>query len=129
MIRRPPRSTRTDTLFPYTTLFRSPRAFQRGEHHRPWHVAAAVGQEQARRVGDLAQPLLAHREDADLVGAAEAVLDRAQDAILMTALAFEGQHRVDHMFEHARSRDRSVLRDMPNEHDRRAAVLRSEENT
>src|SRR3546814_13947096 len=27
MIRRPPRSTRTDTLFPYTTLFRSPRAF------------------------------------------------------------------------------------------------------
>src|SRR3546814_9411774 len=25
MIRRPPRSTRTDTLFPYTTLFRSKR--------------------------------------------------------------------------------------------------------
>src|SRR3546814_1031230 len=28
MIRRPPRSTRTDTLFPYTTLFRSYTAFQ-----------------------------------------------------------------------------------------------------
>src|SRR3546814_2385960 len=27
MIRRPPRSTRTDTLFPYTTLFRSLVAF------------------------------------------------------------------------------------------------------
>src|SRR3546814_20982260 len=27
MIRRPPRSTRTDTLFPYTTLFRSALAF------------------------------------------------------------------------------------------------------
>src|SRR3546814_7125183 len=26
MIRRPPRSTRTDTLFPYTTLFRSDQA-------------------------------------------------------------------------------------------------------
>src|SRR3546814_21040607 len=26
MLRRPPRSTRTDTLFPYTTLFRSARA-------------------------------------------------------------------------------------------------------
>src|SRR3546814_20221616 len=26
MIRRPPRSTRTDTLFPYTTLFRSDRS-------------------------------------------------------------------------------------------------------
>src|SRR3546814_13454583 len=29
MIRLPPRSTRTDTLFPYTTLFRSPRSFGR----------------------------------------------------------------------------------------------------
>src|SRR3546814_6047016 len=28
MIRRPPRSTRTDTLFPYTTLFRSVRFAQ-----------------------------------------------------------------------------------------------------
>src|SRR3546814_5224525 len=31
MIRRPPRSTRTDTLFPYTTLFRS----QSGSNRRP----------------------------------------------------------------------------------------------
>src|SRR3546814_13023936 len=30
MILRPPRSTRTDTLFPYTTLFRSPRAVKYG---------------------------------------------------------------------------------------------------
>src|SRR3546814_1915176 len=35
MIRRPPRSKRTDTLFPYTTLFRSQ------------HGAAGVGQAQA----------------------------------------------------------------------------------
>src|SRR3546814_5350111 len=32
MIRRPPRSTRTDTLFPYTTLFRSRRVNQPGLH-------------------------------------------------------------------------------------------------
>src|SRR3546814_1059150 len=31
MIRRPPRSTRTDTLFPYTTLFRSEHALARTE--------------------------------------------------------------------------------------------------
>src|SRR3546814_5122981 len=31
MIRRPPRSTRTDTLFPYTTLFRS--WYQEKSHH------------------------------------------------------------------------------------------------
>src|SRR3546814_16080621 len=30
MIRRPPRSTRTDTLFPYTTLFRSGYHFRQG---------------------------------------------------------------------------------------------------
>src|SRR3546814_11410533 len=37
MIRRPPRSTRTDTLFPYTTLFRSlgVQAFKKiKRHHR-----------------------------------------------------------------------------------------------
>src|SRR3546814_14604007 len=34
MIRRPPRSTRTDTLFPYTTLFRSPCRSQRSVERR-----------------------------------------------------------------------------------------------
>src|SRR3546814_15394536 len=43
MIRRPPRSTRTDTLFPYTTLFRSPGVDHRGAGRRrrdrdPVHV-------------------------------------------------------------------------------------------
>src|SRR3546814_7243761 len=33
MIRRPPRSTRTDTLFPYTTLFRSARHSRRGRQN------------------------------------------------------------------------------------------------
>src|SRR3546814_6580177 len=32
MILRPPRSTRTDTLFPYTTLFRSAGGNSRGPH-------------------------------------------------------------------------------------------------
>src|SRR3546814_914822 len=32
MIRRPPRSTRTDTLFPYTTLFRSHLSGSTGHH-------------------------------------------------------------------------------------------------
>src|SRR3546814_2115999 len=38
MIRRPPRSTRTDTLFPYTTLFRSARML--GDKSPFWRVAA-----------------------------------------------------------------------------------------
>src|SRR3546814_8586681 len=46
MIRRPPRSTRTDTLFPYTTLFRSDRIRRRGREHRTSPPAAR----HARRV-------------------------------------------------------------------------------
>src|SRR3546814_6084211 len=40
MIRRPPRSTRTDTLFPYTTLFRSRR--QIGVADRVHQVSLAL---------------------------------------------------------------------------------------
>src|SRR3546814_15072666 len=50
MIRRPPRSTRTDTLFPYTTLFRSERVLsildelnERSENARwfPWAIGSS----------------------------------------------------------------------------------------
>src|SRR3546814_3292848 len=50
MIRRPPRSTRTDTLFPYTTLFRSGGADRAGRQ-QAWHPFGGgfeVGQCQAR---------------------------------------------------------------------------------
>src|SRR3546814_5275566 len=47
MIRRPPRSTRTDTLFPYTTLFRSglrrrDGVEEVGRQHRLQQVGVAV---------------------------------------------------------------------------------------
>src|SRR3546814_10813676 len=45
MIRRPPRSTRTDTLFPYTTLFRSPA----GAGHRAARPRQALARQGARR--------------------------------------------------------------------------------
>src|SRR3546814_9277762 len=44
MIRRPPRSTRTDTLFPYTTLFRS--------HPDIGHHGDAVEERRRRHPGD-----------------------------------------------------------------------------
>src|SRR3546814_10488893 len=40
MIRRPPRSTRTDTLFPYTTLFRSPAPGAGGRRPVPEYAQA-----------------------------------------------------------------------------------------
>ena len=59
-----------------------------------------------------ARPGVGHLEDADLVGRAEAVLDRAQDAELVAALALEVEHRVDHVLEHARAGDLPVLGDV-----------------
>src|SRR3546814_16067845 len=49
MIRRPPRATRTDTLFPYTTLFRSRLARRHGRTPAP---AGAVAPKDAQRVAD-----------------------------------------------------------------------------
>src|SRR3546814_5931940 len=49
MIRRPPRSTRTDTLFPYTTLFRSSHRHRRGEGHQGGVDAARRDQPRGRR--------------------------------------------------------------------------------
>src|SRR3546814_7786283 len=50
MIRRPPRSTRTDTPFPYTTLFRSPRSRRAFlDHVRPQLLGLAPAR--AQRVG------------------------------------------------------------------------------
>src|SRR3546814_15202169 len=44
MIRRPPRSTRTDILFPYTTLFRSVPYTRGAEISRPWADIMAEAQ-------------------------------------------------------------------------------------
>src|SRR3546814_7964305 len=53
MIRRPPRSTRTDTLFPYTTLFRSAEEHDLRERARlAWaYGRRAGGRAEGRRGG------------------------------------------------------------------------------
>src|SRR3546814_10707065 len=64
MIRRPPRSTRTDTLFPYTTLFRS-HPLQRSVETRP-----ALGLDLARqRIGDVARAARSEFESGEILGA------------------------------------------------------------
>src|SRR3546814_5117337 len=52
MIRRPPRSTRTDTLFPYTTLFRSRGSYQALAAKPRRHISASLSR-RLRRPGVL----------------------------------------------------------------------------
>src|SRR3546814_2055670 len=57
MIRRPPRSTRTDTLFPYTTLFRSLLAARRHPRDFARHHRTGIGPEmtdEQRMLADMA---------------------------------------------------------------------------
>src|SRR3546814_2155626 len=70
MIRRPPRSTRTDTLFPYTTLFRSGRSVDR---LFPDLDAAEI------HAGELAEHLVMIAGNIDDVGAALGALHHPAD--------------------------------------------------
>src|SRR3546814_15756285 len=83
MIRRPPRSTRTDTLFPYTTLFRSVLGEGAHPHHavqsarRLVAMAGAEFRHAQRQVAVAGDALL---EDLDVPGAVHRL--HRQDAIL-----------------------------------------------
>src|SRR3546814_4230157 len=79
MTRQPPRSTRTDTLFPYTTLFRS----QDGARRRNRERAGAC-------------------RDEDRHGAVEAVAERLVDDD-------PGEEQDEHEREHARHEDELEL--------------------
>ena len=70
------------------------------------------------------EPCARHLEDPDLVGGAEAVLDRPQHPQVPVAVALELEHGVDEVLEHARAGDRPVLGHVADEDDRDAARLR-----
>src|SRR3546814_20684938 len=106
MIRRPPRSTRTDTLFPYTTLFRSasagkyPRPLRFGIRHErlhglepsvigqwahfggriapvaDFHASGLFGKGRGEFLVDRVLHEEARRRDANLAGIAQLALDR-----------------------------------------------------
>src|SRR3546814_3713134 len=102
MIRRPPRSTRTDTLFPYTTLFRSRHRHQEDRrggfpqpHEAPFsravpHASASIGRQgrgpcahrpRRRRRARFRPAGKGTRQGACKGGGAEAVIARALIAV------------------------------------------------
>src|SRR3546814_11524771 len=80
MIRRPPRSTRTDTLFPYTTLFRS------------WHipVSRCLREQDARISGCMSSSMRTKASGEIKICPIEQALDMLGDAWSMLILRDAG---------------------------------------
>src|SRR3546814_2607047 len=97
MIRRPPRSTRTDTLFPYTTLFRSvqlrlgARTLRRQVAQRPVAGAAASARPRAPpRDGNLsvAAPSASPAHDYEPAGRSEEHTSELQSLMRISYAVF-----------------------------------------
>ena len=86
-----------------------------------------LGQEERRGVGHRLQPGARHLEDAQLRDRAEAVLDRAHDAVVLALLALEVEHGVDDVLERLRPGQAAVLGDVADQEDRDAAALGQEQ--
>src|SRR3546814_16399183 len=83
MIRRPPRSTRTDTLFPYTTLFRSALRLY-------------------RHAGSRRRQLLAQARDRSLQGVAGHRLVERVEAVLQRILHDDAAAGAQQLFQQGR---------------------------
>src|SRR3546814_14053282 len=106
MIRRPPRSTRTDTLFPYTTLFRSGR------------VVIGGGRD---RAGDPAQPRDRHEQRVRIEPIA-GVERGAEVALVRAAIVGRRHHAYLDQSERSARGDKTGCHHLP------ARVDRSEES-
>ena len=82
------------------------------------------GEEQSRRVRNLADTVGGLLEAADLIGRAEAVLQPAQHAQARLAVTLEVEHHVDQVLQHARASDVAVLGDVADQQDRQVRRLR-----
>src|SRR3546814_12347897 len=96
MVRLPPSSTRTDTLFPYTTLFRSQRNGVAGL------VDARPGALRRQALGHLAQPFGVVAEQVDVVnrltgdhGADEPAAEKEAAGVLLQQFALVLRHPLD----------------------------------
>src|SRR3546814_13074468 len=128
MTRRPPKSTRTDPLFPYTTLVRSRLAVLRSQRddlaprrHEDVHVLAQYlrrgrGQSVARVAGEALLPLrgpfevdAARRTDLSLdVERGEDGVDHAAAGAVVVAPQARGRHHFRAFFAALRDRDAAL---------------------
>src|SRR3546814_14728338 len=108
MIRRPPRSTRTDTLFPYTTLFRSPEYLARRYlvGAAPRHLAAFENRLQRGAAARYAALHRADRAAADRRAFLIGQLPRADQHERLALVDGQHQQRALHEIGRASCRER-----------------------
>ena len=85
------------------------RTLARDKRRAPRHGLGTAGKKDGRRILDLPEALLAHDEESQFVGGAEAVLRRSDDAKPAAQVAFEVQHGIDHVLEHTGTGQRALL--------------------
>jgi hypothetical protein len=76
------------------------------------------------RIADLLEPLRRHRKEPELVGGTKAVLRGPHDAKTAAGIAFEIEHGVHEMLEHARPRNGALFRHVADQHHGGAGRLR-----
>src|SRR3546814_10113283 len=82
-----------------------PRTLPRDGNDATRYRRAVARQKQRRRIVDLLEAAIGHREHAQLIDCAKAVLDRADDAETRTRIVLEVQHGIDHVLENTRSEE------------------------
>src|SRR3546814_15024272 len=89
MIRRPPRSTRTDTLFPYTTLFRSQRIASSRDELRRVQAGLDTLPPRCRQVIELRKIQgLSQKETADRLGVSVKAIEQQTTRGMRTLVDF-----------------------------------------
>src|SRR3546814_5304612 len=87
MIRRPPRSTRTDTLFPYTTLFRSCQV-KGAAHNRVVHLQRATMRYKQVSISDMSAKFIMHLSPRDLTFRSEEHTSELQSLMRISYAVF-----------------------------------------
>ena len=100
-----------------------PHTVGRSSHGNAAQSFFVMGQQDFGRVVDPAQSAVEHLEDTDFVGGAETVLDAAQDAVDVVAVALELEYDVDYVFQYLGSGNGAVLGDVADNEDGRGGRL------
>src|SRR3546814_9033443 len=100
MIRRPPRSTRTDTLFPYTTLFRSKRlTLQLGELEAQQAPSFSAEDEELTAIREVLREIITDRSD---IKRTRVLLQQLIESVVILSESVEINYKTDLLSGEAR---------------------------